>query len=150
MVIYRLVNEKYKEDISGTGSFLYGGRWNSKGLYALYAAEHISLAVLEIMVNYNRAASGIRPRFYLMELAVPDVLLLQVKSNLLKKDWQNDWDLSRFMGDQFLKSNSHLVLAVPSAVVPEENNYIINPLHKDFKKVEIKSSRLYGLDNRLF
>ncbi len=150
MIIYRLVNEAYKDDISGTGSFLYGGRWNSKGSAALYAAGHISLAVLEIVVNYNRASVSIRPSFHLMELSVPDGPLLQIKNSILKKDWFEDWELTCFLGDQFLKNNTHLILKVPSAVVPEEDNYMLNPLHKDFKKIEIKSSKPYGLDNRLF
>lgn len=150
MIIYRLVNSTYKDDISGYGSFLYGGRWNSKGLYALYASEHISLAALEIVVNYNRAASKARPAFHLVELLVPEVHLLKINVSILKKHWQEDFEYSQLMGDQFLQQKSHLILKIPSAVIPEENNFLLNPLHADYKKIKIKSSRSYGFDNRLF
>ncbi|HUN03492.1 MAG TPA: RES family NAD+ phosphorylase, partial [Niabella sp.] len=90
MIVYRLANSEYKDDLSGYGSFLYGGRWNSRGLYALYATEHISLAVLEIVVNYNRSAYSIRTSYHLLEIFIPDVPLLQINVAILKKKWQED------------------------------------------------------------
>lgn len=150
MIVYRLANSEYKDDLSGYGSFLYGGRWNSRGLYALYATEHISLAVLEIVVNYNRSAYSIRTSYHLLEIFIPDVPLLQINVAILKKKWQEDFEYSQMMGDQFLQQKNHLLLKVPSAVIPEENNFLINPDHPDYKKIKIKTSRPYGLDTRLF
>ncbi|HRO83259.1 MAG TPA: RES family NAD+ phosphorylase [Niabella sp.] len=150
MIVYRLANSEYKDDLSGYGSFLYGGRWNSRGLYALYATEHISLAVLEIVVNYNRSAYSIRTSYHLLEIFIPDVPLLQINVAILKKKWQEDLEYSQMMGDQFLQQKNHLLLKIPSAVIPEENNFLINPDHPDYKKIKIKTSRPYGLDTRLF
>jgi RES domain-containing protein len=150
MIVYRLVNSEYKDDLSGYGSFLYGGRWNSKGLYALYATEHISLAVLEIVVNYNRSAYSIRPSYHLLEIFIPDVPLLQINVAILKNKWQEDFEYSQLMGDQFLQQKNHLLLKIPSAVIPEENNYLINPDHPDYKRIKIKTGKPYGLDTRLF
>ncbi|MCO5290902.1 MAG: RES family NAD+ phosphorylase [Chitinophagaceae bacterium] len=150
MIVYRLANSEYKDDLSGYGSFLYGGRWNSRGLYALYATEHISLAVLEIVVNYNRSAYSIRTSYHLLEIFIPDVPLLQINVAILKKKWQEDFEYSQMMGDQFLQQKNHLLLKIPSAVIPEENNFLINPDHPDYKKIKIKTSRPYGLDTRLF
>ena len=59
-------------------------------------------------------------------------------------------EYTRFMGDQFLLQQSHLALRLPSAVIPEESNLLLNPQHPDFRKIKITDSRPYGLDNRLF
>ncbi|MCH5687214.1 RES family NAD+ phosphorylase [Niabella sp. W65] len=150
MTIYRLVRSEYHDDLSGYGAFLYGGRWNSKGQYAVYAAEHISLAVLEIVVNYDRTTTTLLPSFHLVELAVPDNEIIEIDRSVLKKSWNTDMDYTRYIGDEFLQSRSDLILKIPSAVIPEENNYLLNPSHKDFKKIVIERSKRYGLDNRLF
>ncbi|MGE9313738.1 RES family NAD+ phosphorylase [Niabella sp. CJ426] len=150
MIIYRLVRSEYHDDLSGYGAFLYGGRWNNKGQYALYGAEHISLAVLEIIVNYDRTATSLLPSYHLVELSVPDDEIIEIDHSALKKKWSEDMDYTRYIGDEFLQSKSDLVLKIPSAVIPEENNYLLNPSHKDFKKIIIDSSKRYGLDNRLF
>lgn len=150
MIIYRLVNSQYKDDISGYGSFLYGGRWNPKGMNALYGAEHISLAVLEIMVNYNSAMYKVRPRYHLIELELPDQSIVKIRENSLKRKWTEDMEYSQFMGEQFLQQKTHLTLIMPSAVIPEENNIMVNPQHPDFNQVKIRNTRPYGFDSRLF
>ncbi|MBZ4188212.1 RES family NAD+ phosphorylase [Niabella beijingensis] len=150
MLVYRLVNAPYREDISGYGAFLFGGRWNSKGVYALYTSEHISLAALEIVVNFDRGLYKMLLNYYLLTLDVPESPGVQIQLNVLKDKWAEDMEYTRFMGDQFLLHRSHLVLRMPSAVIPEECNLLLNPQHSDFKKVKIVESRPYGLDNRLF
>ncbi|MCD2423175.1 RES family NAD+ phosphorylase [Niabella pedocola] len=150
MFVYRLVHAPYKEDISGYGAFLYGGRWNSKGVYALYTSEHISLAALEIVVNYDRTMYKMLPDYYLLTLEVPESPLVQIHPDVLKNKWVEDFEYTRFMGDQFLVQKAHLTLRMPSAVIQEEFNLLLNPLHPDFKKIKIIDSRSYGLDNRLF
>lgn len=150
MLVYRLVNAPYREDISGYGAFLFGGRWNSKGVYALYTSEHISLAALEIVVNFDRGLYKMLLNYYLLTLDVPESPGVQIQLNVLKDKWVEDMEYTRFMGDQFLLHRSHLVLRMPSAVIPEECNLLLNPQHPDFKKVKIVESRPYGLDNRLF
>ncbi|MCH5721185.1 RES family NAD+ phosphorylase [Niabella hibiscisoli] len=150
MIIYRLVRSEYQDDLSGYGAFLYGGRWNNKGQYALYGAEHISLAVLEIVVNYDRTTASLLPSYHLVELSVPDSEIIEIDRSVLKKTWSKDMDYTKYIGDEFLQSRSDLVLKIPSAVIPEENNYLLNPAHKDFKKIIIERSKPYGLDNRLF
>lgn len=150
MNIYRLVREEYAEDISGYGAFMYGGRWNGKGQYALYCAEHISLAVLEIVVNYDRTLTPIRPTYCLMEIQVPESTITEIDKVVLKKNWWLDMEYTQYIGDQFLLSKAALALKIPSAVIPEEHNYLINPLHNEFKKIKVTSSKVYGLDKRLF
>jgi len=75
---------------------------------------------------------------------------LAITTDKLKKDWKDDLGYTQFMGDEFIKSASHLLLKVPSAVVEKENNFIINPGHADFKKVKIVSIKKFEFDKRLF
>jgi len=149
MTIYRLTTSTYKDDLTGTGARLYGGRWNSPGIPALYTAENISLAVLEILVRADRYT--LPQSYVLLKINVPDnAASITIAENKLKKSWENDPALTQWMGDEILKANEVLLLKVPSAVVPEENNYIINTRHKDFKKIKISNSSGFDFDKRLF
>ena len=149
MTVFRICNPHYSEDISGTGTKLYGGRWNSKGIAMLYASEHISLSVLEMLVQ-NRF-TDFATDLNLIHLAFADTLSVkEVKNSKLKTDWINDFDYTRFMGDQFIKTGTHAILKVPSAVIKEEHNFIINPSHSDFKKIKITKTVSFSTDKRLF
>ena len=149
MTVFRICNTHYSEDISGTGAKLYGGRWNSKGIAMLYASEHISLSVLEMLVQ-NRF-TDFATDLNLIHLAFADTLSVkEVKNSKLKTDWINDFEYTRFMGDQFIKAGTHAILKVPSAVIKEEHNFIINPSHSDFMKIKITQTVSFSTDKRLF
>lgn len=150
MVIYRLVRSTYKDDFSGTGAYLYGGRWNSKGMYALYAAAHISLAVLEMVVNLDKSVLTSVSSYHLIEISLSDSLVYPFKHGELKEGWIRDREFTQFIGDGFLNSQSGLVLEIQSAVIPEESNFLINPGHPDFEKLTIGKSVPYNLDERLW
>jgi RES domain-containing protein len=148
MIVYRITNEAYKTDISGQGSFLFGSRWNSKGFRLLYTSQFISLSILESLVHLKR--QYIPSAQYLLHIELPDSKeITEVSVKKLKKDWHQQFDYTQEIGDQFIKSNQILSLKVPSAIVPQENNFLLNPLHADFKKVKIISSELLELDKRL-
>lgn len=148
MIVYRIVQSQYSDDLSGFGASLYGGRWNSKGLTALYCSQHISLAVLEMVVNFSRSASPLLQPYELLEIEIPDSLyIIQLKN--LKTDWIINQDYTRFIGDNFLNDEKLLTIQVPSAVIPQESNFMINPKHKLIGKVKIASKKKYGFDNRL-
>ena len=149
MIVYRLTQSRFKDDLSGEGASTYGGRWNSKGHRMLYCTEHVSLAVLEHVVNFNKSESAIIPNFHLLEIKIPETKYLNLQLADLKKDWLADIHYTRFIGDEFLKAKSSLMMKVPSAVVPEEHNFIINPYHKDFQKIETIHAKIYKLDGRL-
>ncbi len=149
MIIYRLATGSHKDDISGTGSKIYGGRWNSPGMAVLYTAENISLALLEILVRTGR--KNIPLSYSLLKLSVPDTLkIITIPESKLKRSWEDDPAYTQWMGDELLKATEALLLKVPSAIVPEENNYLVNPKHPDFKKVKIISSAVFDFDKRLF
>lgn len=148
MIIYRLANTKFKDDLQGEGAKLYGGRWNSVGAAMLYATEHISLAVLEILVN-KRTSELHKASFSLLEISIPEKEIQALSVNELKNDWMNDIEYTRFIGDHFLQDENVWVLKVPSAVIEEEHNFIINPKHKGFKKLRIAEAKVYRIDQRL-
>ena len=149
MIVYRISNALYSNDLSGTGAKLMGGRWNSKGIPILYTSEHISLALLEMLVN-TQFKDFIIP-LDLLNIQVPETAsLTEINLNKLKKGWVGDFGYTAFMGDEFIKNKQSLLLKVPSAVIHEEYNYLINPLHADFKKIKITDTRSFKTDERLF
>lgn len=149
MILYRLAIEKYCDDLSGSGAKLFGGRWNTPGFPALYTTESISLAVLEIIVHANKDL--IPPDYMLIKIELPDNLSVkEITLRTLKNDWRDDIDYTQFIGTEFLKNNNNIALKVPSAVVAEENNFILNPAHADFKKLKIRSVTPFDFDNRFF
>lgn len=149
MIVYRLTAENYKDDISGHGAELYGGRWNPKGIAALYTAHSISLAVLELVVNFSTTETPLLLDYYLLEVFIPDKTILNYPLEKLPPNWVSNYRYTQEIGNDFLQSNKHLVLKVPSAVIPQENNYIINTHHKAFNEIYISKSKKYNLDNRL-
>ena len=147
MITYRLTTGKFANDISGTGAKINGGRWNPIGLAGLYTSQYISLAILEILVRATRATA---PNSYtLTSFEIPDNSIYQIQFNKLKSEWKYDLNYTQGIGEDFLTDNQSLCLKVPSAIVPQENNFLLNPRHPDFKKVKIIASELLELDKRL-
>ncbi|HET7114888.1 MAG TPA: RES family NAD+ phosphorylase [Hanamia sp.] len=147
MIVFRLTTGKYANDISGTGAKMNGGRWNPVGLAGLYTSQYISLAILEILVRATKATS---PESYtLTSLEIPDNGVYQIQLKKLKNNWKFDLKYTQGIGEDFLNENQSLCMQVPSAIVTRENNFLLNPLHSDFKKVKIITSELLELDKRL-
>jgi len=148
MIIYRLSTGKFASDISGIGARLNGGRWNPVGIDALYTSEYISLCILEILVRANKYTSP--DSYTLISIEVPQSDIYEIQLQKLKTSWQHDVDYTQWIGAEFFKNNQSLILKVPSAIVPQEHNFLINPLHVDFKKVKVLKTELLELDKRLF
>jgi RES domain-containing protein len=147
MIVYRISNALYKEDISGNGAAINGARWNSKGVRLLYSGEYISLVILESLVHLRE--NNIPQNQFLLTLYLPDNEVPEINISKIKNNWQEHINYTQWIGDEFISANKSLALKVPSAVVPQENNYLVNPFHKDFKKVKITYSELLNLDKRL-
>ncbi len=151
MELYRITQEKFAEDLSGNGSRLFGGRWNSEGVFALYTSSSRSMALLETLAH-TPAKMLNENNYQLITLSIPDGIFseeVQVSS------LPNQWDaadtrlFTKRIGDKFLNENNNLVLAVPCVLMPEEFNYLINPLHKDMKKVKLVHKRRISFDKRI-
>ena len=147
MITYRLATGKYAEDISGTGSKLYGGRWNPIGVPMLYTSQYISLALLEVLARMSRLT--IPDSYSLITLELPEVLIARLSLNKFKKGWQSDLLYSQGIGEDFIKENQFCCLQVPSAIVVQECNLLFNPNHKDFKKIKIVRTESLNIDKRL-
>ncbi len=149
MLLYRLSKCIYADDLSGAGARLYGGRWNSEGKALVYLASSRSLAVLETLVHLPPTL--IPDDFCMATIEVPDHNFGAIQQQLLPQNWRDypDQGILKQMGNFFLLENKHLLLRVPSAVVGEEFNYLLNPAHSNASKVKIKSIEPFSFDNRL-
>ncbi|MGI8951320.1 MAG: RES family NAD+ phosphorylase [Chitinophagaceae bacterium] len=148
MTVYRFAKAEFADSLSGEGSKRFGGRWNSKGNAVVYTSLTISLSLLELLihsVSYDEILKN-----ELTELELPLNSFAEIFTTQLKANWQKDENYSRYIGDEFLISQTRLLLKVPSVIIPEEHNILINPKHKDFKKIKIKLKRIFEFDVRLF
>ena len=142
--VYRLHSSRYPAN-SGTGAAIHGGRWNDPGIQAIYAAESRSLAALEILANY-----AVLPiNFVLTPIRIPDrVQISRLSVNALPLDWNEPTSTSARDAARPAFSRT-AVLVVPSAVVPAEHNYVLNPVHPDFQHIEFLASAPFHFDPRL-
>lgn len=147
MLVYRIVHEKYSTTLFASG---LEGRWNSDGKKVLYTAESVSLAYLETM-NY-RKGFGFNNDFKIMVIQLPTIIdWLMVESNHLPKNWRDfrNYQDCQKIGDDWFDAAKDLALKVPSAVVPENFNVVINTLHPAYKKVKLIDVLGFYPDERL-
>lgn len=148
MELFRISQEQYADDLSGNGARLFGGRWNSEGIFALYTSSFRSLALLETLAH-TPAKMLDANNYQLITLSVPDnIVAEEIQSSSLPKDWSSPQihPFTKWLGDQFLHSGSSLMLAIPCVLLPEEKNYLLNPLHKDMKRIKMVDKRRIGFD----
>jgi RES domain-containing protein len=99
----------------------------------------------------NIVLTEVKYNFHLMAISVPDNSSFSVVSpQKLKPNWQQDEEYTNFIGDEFCKNKDSLILKVPSSIITEEYNYLINPKHTTFKKLSILNSKPFIFDQRLF
>ncbi|MGD1891293.1 MAG: RES family NAD+ phosphorylase [Cyclobacteriaceae bacterium] len=148
MLVYRLVRRPYAQQLDGRGAALFGGRWNSVGLPVVYTAQHRSLAVLEYRVNNPLPV----PDLMMVALELPDNSLHQVPLSDLPDNWTSYSFESPCanLGDRWLKSQETLLLQVPSVVVPQEHNILINPLHPLTDQVRVLDILPFMIDTRMY
>lgn len=140
MLVYRVGKAKYALDLSGEGARLYGGRWNHKLIPCVYTSGSRALAVLEYTVNAN--IDEIPRAMSLVTLEIPDSHILELRIADLPGNWQASPAPAetRDYGTALLKAAEWPVIRIPSAVIPAEFNYLLNPLHperKSFRVVEV-------------
>jgi RES domain-containing protein len=135
-------------DLNGLGGLRLPGRWHHVGHPAVYLATSPAAALLEVCVHTS--ANDIPPSYTLLKVSAADHLAIhRIDERLLPTNWQNQSDLTRNLGADWLKSNLSLLLEVPSAIVPETTNFLLNPLHPDAAHCVIIASQSYPFDSRL-
>jgi RES domain-containing protein len=153
MRVFRIEREKYlSTTLKGIGAALSEGfRWNSANTNLVYTAESRALATLEIAVHLDLTSDLPTDRFY-VELFIPDEIeIFDLPLESLPEGWDSKPPLleTQYIGDDFVLQKEALVLRVPSSIIPQEHNYLINPQHPEIKKIKIISTEKLVFDHRL-
>ena len=151
IVAWRLEKKKYEADaMKGEAARQYPGRWNSLDVPMVYTCGAASLAVLEVRVHVGPEGEGIPYALFRIEIA--GNLIKSVSGRSLPPDWRQNPPPSstQMLGARWAKNCDSAVLRVPSVIVPDEFNYLINPLHKDYSKIKKITKQDYFLDSRLW
>lgn len=147
MEVYRICLEEYSGELFASG---IRGRWNSKGNFVIYTAESRALACLENVVH--RSGEGLNRNFKVVVIGVPDDLAVEtIQLSKLPKGWHEagSYAVCQPLGDTWYKDRSSAVLKVPSSIVPNEWNYILNVRHPDFSRIRIVRREDFEFDPRI-
>ena len=150
MIVYRLTRFNYAHDLNGKGAEMSGGRWNNKGTALVYTSESRALCMLEIAVYLPM---GILPKdLMLVTITIPDKEIHVIDHTSLQEDWKSNPPKpnTRLIGDTFVAEGKHLVLKVPSVLVPGEYYFLINPKHRNASDVNILQQEPFRFDHRFF
>jgi RES domain-containing protein len=150
--VYRIVRKRYsKTPLDGEGSFRFGGRWSSPGTRLAYTAEHLSLAIIEYFVHID---AGDPPKDLVVVAAdIPDgVSCVVIHPRELPSNWRQAPAPPGLavIGDSFAAQCKSAILVLPSALVPSESNWLINPLHPEFAKIKMRLAEPFQYDARFF
>ena len=148
--IWRISHKKHAASaFSGVGTRLSSGRCNSKGTSLVYASATLSLAALETFFPIELEQAG--DLFVSIRVDIPDRLLMEkLEPRQLPSNWRNipAPRLLASIGDRWFRLGRAPVLIVPSAIVPEENNYLLNTFHRDFEEITIYPPQPFVLERR--
>lgn len=148
MRLYRFGFKKYINDLSGTGGLYKAGRWHHKGTRIVYFSETVSLAKLEVLANATRIPKSYR----LLTVEIPEKTDIY---EIEKSDLPTDWDTfppnpeTKHLTEKWIAENKFLLMKVPSVHSPVENNFLLNPQHKEADKIQIITIEPHQFDERL-
>lgn len=147
MIVYRITTAKWADKLSGSG---YPARWNPRHIQVIYTASSIALACLENLVH--RSGEGLNANFRLVEIWIPDGISSQtVTTDDLPENWHgiDGYPFCQRIGREWVEKRFSCTLQVPSSIIPDETNILINPGHAEFPKVSITKIRKFSFDERL-
>lgn len=146
MIVYRIAKQEYSKVLRASG---YAARWNAKGSFVIYTAESRSLACLENLVH--RSGEGNSALYKVMLIQIPDILEIEIIDvTKLKPGWQKieNYAYCQNMASAWLSAGKRPILKVPSGLIKNEFNFIINAGHADFKKIKLTGSEDFIFDPR--
>lgn len=147
MFVYRITKARYADRLVASGG---AARWNSRGMFVIYTAASRALACLENVVH--RSGEGLNDEFRVMVIDVPDTLAVEVIiAENLPKNWfdYQKYYLCQERGDDWLRSGRTPVMQVPSAIIPGEFNYLLNPTHPEFAAIRLLRTEPFVFDPRI-
>jgi RES domain-containing protein len=152
MLVYRLYRRALGVGLDGAGGRYRSGRWNVKGAAAVYCAGSAALAILERLVQVDPEL--LPEDLMLARIEIPVTVGIEAIESLasLPRRWQSLGALlaTRRIGSSWLAAKSAAVLRVPSAIVPEQSNFLLNPAHPAHARIDIQARRGFRFDSRLF
>jgi RES domain-containing protein len=151
LTVWRIVKTRYVASaFDGQGAKRSGGRWTSVGRRAVYTSSTAALATLEVIAHLDSTA--LLTSYSLIQAALPEQLVTSVKLSSLPRNWR-DFPAPpelQAIGDGWLRERKSAALCVPSALVPVDFNYLLNPEHPDFPLITPGHPVPFPLDPRLF
>jgi RES domain-containing protein len=142
---WRLLPRKHQRDaFSGEGARIAAGRWNARGTRAVYLSGSVSLAALETLLHAGRAA--LTMPFVIFRVEIPDDLEIEsILADKLPNNWRQQPapDSTRRLGSEWVARGAAVALRLPSVLVPEEYNLLLNPSHPDFAKLRISKPQVF-------
>lgn len=150
--VYRILRKPFsKKPFDGEGAYRFGGRWSSLGVRLVYAAEHLSLAIVEYFVHIDPEYP---PKDLVVVTAdVPDsVPRISIAPRRLPRNWRQvpAPPALAAIGDDFVHRERAAVLIAPSVLAPSESNWLINPRHRAFSKIRVNPAEPFQYDSRFF
>jgi RES domain-containing protein len=149
VIVWRISNYL---DLSGQGGLRAPARWHHAGVPIVYTGSSPASALLEVLVHLELGDLEHLPDSYqLLRINVPDNIDISViDESSINPDWRRLPEISRAIGDEWLRKSSSALLSVPNAIVPHTQNYLINPAHRDTRRIKIHSHGNFPFDFRLF
>lgn len=150
MIVYRITKKEHAA-LDGMDGLYGPGRWHKKGNLVIYTSEYASLAAWEKIVHVT-SFENLPENLLLVKIEIPDRIEVQsVPESVLVKGWDSFPFILETLdfGTSFLRKNEHLALKVPSVVIPDEYNIILNPLHPDIQDCKVISTLPFEFDKRI-
>jgi RES domain-containing protein len=147
MLLWRISNHR---TLDGRGGLETSARWHTQGRPIVYLAESVAGALLEVLVHLELSPVRLPKSYRLLKVEAPDDISIEtLRAADLRENWADDETLTRTVGDQWLPSKRTALLRVPSAIVPETLNLLLNSAHEEARRMKIVSHREYPWDLRL-
>jgi RES domain-containing protein len=151
--VWRLVRKRRLSDAyTGEGARLAGGRWNTPGVRVIYTSQSLSLATLEYLVHagFLHAPADVNAVPAEIPADLPKETIAIGQLPIYWRRYDPPVETLREMGDSWIKRNKTALLEVPSAIVPLESNYLLNPAHRDFARIKLGKVTAISFDPRFF
>lgn len=147
MFLWRISNHL---SLAGDGGLRTPGWWHTRGRRVVYCAQSPAAALLEILVHFEIDIQDLPLRYRLLKIEAPDnVRIERVTADQMPADWLDRPQLTSALGDDWLIRGSAALLSVPSAIVPETVNVLLNPAHYDATRIAIVQTGDHTIDPRL-